>query len=37
MIRDAEKSDVKSICSIYNFYVKNTVITLRKSPFLLRK
>jgi phosphinothricin acetyltransferase len=30
MIRDVKLSDAQAICDIYNYYVKNTVITFEE-------
>lgn len=32
MIRDVELKDSEQICKIYNYYVKNTVITFEEEP-----
>jgi L-amino acid N-acyltransferase YncA len=31
-IRACEEKDISSICEIYNFYIKNTVITFEETP-----
>lgn len=32
MIRKAKISDAKAICSIYNYYIENTIITFEETP-----
>jgi phosphinothricin acetyltransferase len=37
MIRDVRLSDASAICSIYNEYVKNTIITFEEEPATLEE
>jgi phosphinothricin acetyltransferase len=34
-IRNFEQKDVEQICEIYNYYIKNTVITFEESPLAI--
>lgn len=37
MIRDAKIEDAEAICNIYNYYIRNTIITFEEKPVFLEE